>query len=98
MEHYGIEEVELHHEEWKLDAAGALYESLAVYEAVDPAMPSHLSVDTLGCKMSLPMESTFKDALESNQSVTGERERECVCMDENLCESEEEMELGAALN
>ena len=91
---YGLEKVELQHDGWKLDAAGALYVSLTEYKAMDGATPSPLSVDNPGDKRSLPVESRFKDALERDQPESGEGER----MDETLSEAEEEMELGATLN
>ena len=72
---YGLEKVELQHDGWKLDAAGALYVSLTEYKAMDPATPSPLSVDNPGDKRSLPVESRFKYALESDQPESGEGER-----------------------
>ena len=60
---YGLEEVELQHDERKLDTAGALYVSLTEYKATDPATPSPLPIGTPGDKRSLPVEGRFEDAL-----------------------------------
>ena len=87
---YGLDEVELQCKGRKLDAAGTLYVSLTEYKAVDPATPPSLSVGTPGDKRRLPVESRFKDMLESDRAESGEGES----MDENLSEAGEEMDLG----
>ena len=56
---YGLEKLELQHAGQKLDAAGAIYESLKEYKAMDPATPSIRSVNTSGEKRTLPVESRF---------------------------------------
>ena len=91
---YGLEEVELHHDGCRLDAAVALYVSLTEYKAVDPATPSPLSVDTPGNRRSLPVENRFKDEVERDQPESIEVER----LDEILSEAEEEMKLGNTTN
>ena len=77
-----------------MDEAGALYVSLTDYKAMDPETPSPLSVDTPRDKRSLPVESRFKQALQRDQPEAGEGAR----MNKTLCETGEEMVLGATPN
>ena len=72
---YALEEVELQHDGRKLDVAGALYVSLTENRAMDPAMPSPLSVDTSGDKSGLPVKGRFEDALKRDQPEAAEGER-----------------------
>ena len=86
---HGLEELELRQEGKRLDAAGPLYVAFTEYKKLDPSTPSPLLVGTPGDKRSHPVENRFRDALEKEQTGSGEDER----MDETLSEAVEEMEV-----
>ena len=88
---YGLEEIEVQHEEPRLDAAGALYVTLTEYDQSDPVMPSNLSIDTPGDKRNLPVENKLEDALKKERSEVIEKKK----MDETLSEPQEAMDIGA---
>ena len=90
LEPYGLQEVELQREGRKLDAAGVLYVPLTEYKVADPTTPSPRSVGTAGDSRSLPVEIRFTNALERDQTESGEGES----MNETLSEAGEEMEMG----
>ena len=66
---YGLERVEMKHEEKELDAAGSLYVALTEHKKLNPATPSLLSVGTSGDKRSGPVENRFRDILEKRRKA-----------------------------
>ena len=86
---YGLERVEMKQEKKELDATGSLYVALTEHNKQNQATPSPVSVGTPGDKRSGPVENRFRDILERRRA-----ESEAESMDETLCETGEEMEVG----